>query len=179
MGMTDQQEGPTEGAGSPGRRAADDTSFGLVGSGVVASLANRFVSLFAGLLITLLSVRMLSLSDYGVLAAGLSAIAVGGAIVVLGLGPAVVREVAASKAAGSETDVARLVNATLTTVLVMGIVAAGALTYLLVATNAGMDRRTLYILAAGLSLLLFGRSVANVSASFARAVGRMKPYASR
>jgi O-antigen/teichoic acid export membrane protein len=177
MGSTQNQEDEPSNAAPSGRDATAGQSFGLVGSGVVASLANRFVSLFCGLLITLLSVRMLSLSDYGVLAAGLSAIAVGGAIVVLGLGPAVVREVAASKAAGSETDVARLVNATLTTVLVMGVVAAGGLTYLLVATNASMDRRTLYILTAGLSLLLFGRSVANVSASFARAVGRMTPYA--
>jgi O-antigen/teichoic acid export membrane protein len=155
---------------------ADTERFGLIGAGAAASLASRVVILGAGFLFTLLAVRLLPLGEYGILAAGLSVIGIGGAVAVLGIGPAVVREVAASKARGSDADVLRLARASLTTLAIMGLVASAGLAWLLLANDETIPRDVLLALSVGLSLLLFARATTGVSASFARAVGMMRLY---
>jgi O-antigen/teichoic acid export membrane protein len=151
--------------------------FGVIGAGAAASLASRLVTLGAGFLFTLLAVRLLPLGEYGVLASGLSVIGIGGAVAVLGLGPAVVREVAASKARGSDADVLRLASASLSTLAIMGLVASAGLAWLLFSTNETIPRDVSLALSVGLSLLLFARAVTGITASFARAVGKMRLYA--
>jgi O-antigen/teichoic acid export membrane protein len=157
--------------------SANTEEFGLIGAGAAATLASRLVATGAGFLFTLLAVRLLALGDYGVLASGLSVIGIGGAVAVLGVGPAVVREVAASKARGSDADVLRLVSASLSTLAIMGLATSAGLAWLLFSKNGSTPRGVPLALSVGLSLLLLARAASGITASFARAVGMMRLYA--
>lgn len=139
----------------------------------MAGLVARIVSLIAGLGATVLAVHLLSLTDYGVLASGLAVVAIGSVLALLGLGPAVVREVAASRARGHDREIVTLVNATSTLVLFAGLMASLVVVVVLTLTQANLSSSEFAVLSCGLSLLVFGRAATVVYATFARANGRM------
>jgi O-antigen/teichoic acid export membrane protein len=151
--------------------------FGLIGAGAAATLVSKLISTGAGFLFTVLAVRLLPLSEYGVLASGLSVVGIGGAVAVLGVGPAIVREVAASKARDSEADLVHLASASFSTLAIMGSLTAAGLMWLLLSDNRAAPTDVLIVLGVGLSLLLLARATIAITASFAQALRMMRLYA--
>lgn len=158
-------------------RSADqdrlDSAIKLVGSGLAARATGTVVGVIGGFATTSLAVRLLGLESYGVLALGLSMLAIVAALANSGLALATVQQAAASPEGRSGGSRTTLVHGALTAGVLVGIAGGAVLVVILYLRSVPVEPEERALFAIGLGLLLVGRTVAAVALSALRGFGRV------
>jgi O-antigen/teichoic acid export membrane protein len=150
-----------------------DASHALIRRGIAIRLIATVIMSIAGLVSTVLAVRLLGRAAYGSLAFGLAIVGVVAVLAQFGLGTAVARTIASHVAIGDNAAVRSTTQAAVTIVAVAGGLAAVVVVAAVIMLETGLDLSSRILLGAGLGALLFGTNAAATVFFVARGVGRL------
>jgi O-antigen/teichoic acid export membrane protein len=142
-------------------------------SGAAARLAATAVDAVTGLVAVALSVRLLGVSSYGVLAFMLSVVSLLAGLSRAGWGIATTRTVSERVQAGDREAAGRAAAAAVRLAVVTAAVGAAVVVAVSVLGGGGRDRGTALAVGAGLGTLLAGTNLAWATAAVARGLGRV------
>ena len=146
----------------------------LVGSGAFYRAIGSLVRVIAVLGTTILLVRMLDPSSYGVLALGFAAVGLTAAFTTLGLGPATTRSIAASIAEGDAEAVQGVFRGLEAWVIASGTAGLLVLILLVMVTQPQFTPAERLIVGAGMGGMLFGRNAAVAVEALARGASQLR-----
>ena len=157
--------------GRVGRRP--QTGFALIGLGVGARLVGLATGAIAGLVTTVLAVRLLGTASYGVVAFGFSVAALFAGIGRLGLEPAVARSTAILHDREDTAGMVHVARGALSLIAATGLAGTGATLAVVEVASHGLDQGMRLVLGGLLGILLYGANITAVGSAIARGTGRV------
>jgi O-antigen/teichoic acid export membrane protein len=147
--------------------------YALIGLGAGARFVGAAAATIAGLATTAIAVRLLGTSTYGAFAFALSTAVIFGGIGRVGLEAAVARSVSILRGASDLPRAERVARGAFTLIALSTVVGALAALAVIELASLSLDRETRLVIGAFLGVVIYGLNASAVSASLARARGRV------
>jgi O-antigen/teichoic acid export membrane protein len=147
--------------------------YALIGLGAGVRFVGTAAATIAGLATTAIAVRVLGTSSYGAFAFALSTAVLFGGIGRVGLEAAVARSVAILRSGSDLPRMERVTRGAFTLIALTSVVGALASLAVIELASLSLDRETRLVIGAFLGVVIYGLNASAVSASLARARGRV------